>query len=515
MKYKTILLVYVCFIAAFSLCAASNSDAETESKRLAQQAMANPDYRVLPGDIYQLAYTIGQTPVSYQIVVDSSGIVRVSNLGSVNTNGKTFLAVKKQVETLISQNYPLSVVQFVLIAPSTFTVTVRGEVSKTTEVKAWGLMRASQAITGLLTDFASSRYLSITGRSGKTIDYDLFHAIRFGDLTQDPYLSPGDVISIPRVKRRVTLSGAVERPGTYELAETETLAQLIDVYGSGYTAGANRTQVKITRTTNTEDGSTKFDSFFVALSGEPDGNEQLQHLDKVYIDTQKTLRPFVYLDMPLDAETRAGLLADNQTGNIRGGLSNQTTASAINKDGEGKIVATTIPIPFNEGDDLISIVRERLPIFTKPWIDVTGAYIFRQGKQIPINLSPLLFDQSYHEIIPIEAEDRLVVPEIKQTVTVDGAVTNPGSYPYTPGRKADFYIALAGGFDYQRNTGGAVVIRDVYGKKLTKDDILGPNTIITAKSNAFMYNFNMYVPLITVTATILTIITSIITLTKR
>lgn len=515
MKYKTILLVCVCFIAAFSLCAASNSDAETESKRLAQQAMANPDYRVLPGDIYQLAYTIGQTPVSYQIVVDSSGIVRVSNLGSVNTNGKTFLAVKKQVETLISQNYPLSVVQFVLIAPSTFTVTVRGEVSKTTEVKAWGLMRASQAITGLLTDFASSRYLSITGRSGKTIDYDLFHAIRFGDLTQDPYLSPGDVISIPRAKRRVTLSGAVERPGTYELAETETLAQLIDVYGSGYTAGANRTQVKITRTTNTEDGSTKFDSFFVALSGEPDGNEQLQHLDKVYIDTQKTLRPFVYLDMPLDAETRAGLLADNQTGNIRGGLSNQTTASAINKDGEGKIVATTIPIPFNEGDDLISIVRERLPIFTKPWIDVTGAYIFRQGKQIPINLSPLLFDQSYHEIIPIEAEDRLVVPEIKQTVTVDGAVTNPGSYPYTPGRKADFYIALAGGFDYQRNTGGAVVIRDVYGKKLTKDDILGPNTIITAKSNAFMYNFNMYVPLITVTATILTIITSIITLTKR
>lgn len=414
MKYKTILLVCVCFIAAFSLCAASNSDAETESKRLAQQAMANPDYRVLPGDIYQLGYTIGQNAVSYQIVVDSSGIIRVSNLGSVNTNGKTFLAVKKQVETLVSQNYPLSVVQFVLTAPSTFTVTVKGEVNKTTEVKAWGLMRASQAITGLLTDFASNRYLSITGRSGKTIDYDLFQAIRFGDLTQDPYLSPGDVISIPRVKRRVTLSGAVERPGTYELAETETLAQLIDVYGSGYTAGANRTQVKITRTTNTEDGSTKFDSFFVALSGEPDGNEQLQHLDKVYIDTQKTLRPFVYLDMPLDAETRAGLLADNQTGNIRGGLSNQTTASAINKDSEGKIVATTIPIPFNEGDDLISIVRERLPIFTKPWIDVTGAYIFRQGKQIPINLSPLLFDQSYHEIIPIEAEDRLVVPRLNK-----------------------------------------------------------------------------------------------------
>jgi len=506
---------------SFSLCAASNSDAETESKRLAQQAMANPDYRVLPGDIYQLGYTIGQNAVSYQIVVDSSGIIRVSNLGSVNTNGKTFMTVKKQVETLVSQNYPLSVAQFVLTAPSTFTVTVKGEVNKTTEVKAWGLMRASQAITGLLTDFASSRYLSITGRSGKIIDYDLFQAIRFGDLTQDPYLSPGDVISIPRVKRRVTLSGAVERPGTYELAETETLAQLIDVYGSGYTAGANRTQVKITRTTNTEDGSTKFDSFFLALSDELGGNEQLQHLDKVYIDTQKTLRPFVYLDMPLDAETRAGLLADIQkinglsTSDVQNKPSRESANSTANKDTETKIVATTIPIPFNEGDDLISIVRERLSLFTKPWVDAAGAYIFRQGKQIPVNLSPLLFDQSYHEVISIEAGDRLIVPEIKQTVTVAGAVTSPGAYPYTPGRKADFYIALAGGFDYQRNTGGAVVIKDVYGKKLAKDSVIGPNTIITAKSNAFMYNFNMYVPLITVTATILTIITSIITLTKR
>lgn len=508
MNRKLILLVCVCFAAAFSLAAASNSDTESEAKRLAQQAMASPDYRVLPGDIYQLGYTIGQTAVSYQIVVDSSGIIRVSNLGSVNTNGKTFMAVKKQVETLVSQNYPLSVVQFVLTAPSSFTVTVKGEVIKTTEVKAWGLMRVSQVLSGLLTDFASNRYLSITSSSGKTTDYDLFQAVRSGNLTQDPYLSPGDVITIPRAKRRITLSGAVERPGVYELSNTETLTDLVTVYGGGYTEGADRTQVKITRTTNTDGGITKFDSFFVALNGEPRGNGQLQHLDKVYIDTQKTLRPFVYLDMPLDAEARAGLLADIQQINSR-------KSANSTGDTDAKIAAVTIPIPFSEGDDLISIVRERLTLFTKPWVDAAGAYIFRQGKQIPVNLSPLLFDQSYRELIPLEAEDRIIVPEIKQTVTVTGAVASPGVYPYTPGRTFEYYIGLAGGFDYQRNTGQAVVITDVYGKKLAKDSVISPNTIIAAKSNAFMYNFNIYVPLITVTATILTIVTSILTLTRR
>ena len=492
MKHKLFLLIYLFFTAAAALlCAASNSDAEAEAKRRAQQAMANPDYRVLPGDIYRLGYTIGQTAVSYQIVVDTSGIIRVSNLGSVNTNGKTFLAVKRQVEALISQNYPLSVVQFVLASPSSFTVIVKGEVVKTTEVKAWGLTRASQALDGLLTDFASLRYFSITSASGKTTEYDLFRALRNGDLKQDPYLSPGDVITIPRVKRRITLLGAVERPGTYELSDTEVLTDLIAMYGNGYTDGADRTQVKITRTIHTEDGSTKFDSFFVALSGQSNESEPLRHLDKVYIDDQRNLRPFIYLDIP---------------------LSSTATANNIeNTNSDSKILTTTIPIPFSPGDDLISIIRERLALFTKPWVDAAGAYIFRQGKQIPVNLTPLLFDQSYREIILLEADDRLVVPEIKQTVTVTGAVASPGVYPYTPGRTFEYYIGLAGGFDYQRNTGRAVKITDVYGKKLAKDSIIGPNTIITAKSNAFMYNFNIYMPLITVTATIITATIAILT----
>lgn len=494
MKRKLFLTIILFFTAAVSLlCAASTSDAEAEAKRLAQQAMANPDYRVLPGDIYQLGYTIGQTAVSYQIVVDTSGIIRVSNLGSVNTNGKTFLAVKRQVEALVSQNYPLSVVQFVLASPSSFTVTVKGEVSKTTEVKASGLMRASQAITGLLTDFASNRYFSITGSSGKTIDYDLFQAIRFGNLTQDPYLSPGDVITIPRVKRRVTLSGAVERSGTYELDDQETIIDLITVYGSGYTDGADRTQAKVTRMTNSEDGHTTFDSFFIVLNNKEPINVPLQHLDKVYINDQKNLQPLIYLDIPVRD------------------VSNMGTNNAANKNGVEQIVTAAIPIPFNEGDELLSIVRERLSLFTKPWVDAAGAYIFRHGKQIPVNLNPFLFDQSYREVILLEAEDRLVVPEIKQTVTVTGAVVTPGVYPYTPGRTFEYYIALAGGFDYERNARGAVLITDVYGKKLPKDAAIGPNTLITAKSNAFMYNFNIYAPLITVTATVVTATAAILT----
>ena len=451
----------------------------------AQQAMANPDYRVLPGDIYQLSYVANQTVTSYRIIVDASGILRVSNLGAVKTDGKTFVMVKRQVEALISQNYPLGAPQFVLIAPSTFTVTVKGEVIKTTEVKAWGLMRASDVISGLLTDFASNRYLSITSSSGKTTTYDLFKATRDGDLQQNPYMSPGDVITIPRVKRRVALSGAVERPGAYELAETETLAQLIGVYGSGYTDGADRTQVKVVRVK--DEGTAIPDTFFVDLDKEVEAFSLL-HKDTVYVEKRQVLQTNIYIEIPA------------------------TVSGSGQSLGKTKIIS----LAFVPGDDFVSLIRQNMQLFTGAvTADTSNAYIFRQGKQLPINLNKILLDASYKENIPIEPGDRLIVPEIEQTVTVNGAVTRPGAYPYTPGRKSDFYIALAGGFDYQRNTGGAVTITDVYGKKLGKNDIVGPNTIITAKSNAFMYNLNIYIPLISVTATILSIITTVLTLTRR
>ena len=462
----------------------TNKDNDSLNQRRAQLAMAHPDYRVLPGDIYQLGYSGG----AYRIVVDASGLIRISNLGSVNTNGKTFLAVKKQVETLILQNYPLNAVQFVLVSPSNFTVTVRGEVSATTEIQAWGLTRVAQVLEGLRTDFASTRYLSITGISGKTTRYDLFKAARDGDLSQNPYVSPGDIITIPRARRRIKLSGSVERPGIYELEDGETLNELINRYGNGYLegVGTDKTQIKIVRTR--DDGTAVPNTMFIDIAKDAAAFALLNN-DKVFVERRQVLETNIYIELP-------GVMSDSEKASLK--------------------KTNIVPLSFISGDDFVSLIRKYISLFTAAvTADTSNAYILRQGKRIPLNLSRILFDAAYHENIPIEPGDRLIVPEIEQTVTVNGAVIRPGTYSYTPGRTFEYYIALAGGFDYQRNTGRAIEITDVYGKKLAKDSIIGPNTIISAKTNAFMYNFNIYVPLITVTVSILSIITTILALTKR
>ena len=83
----------------------------------AQMAMSSPDYLVTAGDVYTLAFAMGTTPVSYTMTVDSSYKIRVANLGIVNAKGLSFLQLKSQVEAIVSKNYPMGGVQFVLVSP--------------------------------------------------------------------------------------------------------------------------------------------------------------------------------------------------------------------------------------------------------------------------------------------------------------------------------------------------------------------------------------------------------------
>lgn len=172
------------------------SQEATDLKKLAQQAMSNKDYMVTAGDIYSLSFLAGSTPVVYSISVDSTYKIRVANLAVIDATNTTFISLKKQVEDIVTRNYPFSGVQFLLLTPSSFTVRVTGEVESTTEVPVWALSRLSSVVDAVKNDFASIRNIKITAANGTEKNYDLFKAQRDGDMSQDPYLRPGDVITL-------------------------------------------------------------------------------------------------------------------------------------------------------------------------------------------------------------------------------------------------------------------------------------------------------------------------------
>jgi len=443
----------------------TNDTLATELAIRAQMAMSTPEYRVTPGDIYTMAFAAGNKEVVYKFAVDPSYKVRVANMGMIDTHGMRFMDLKKQVEAIVNRNYPLSGIQFALTTPATFAVTVKGEITKTKVERVWGLDRLSMVLKNL-TDYASIRNITITSSSGAVTVYDYFKALRHGDLSQDPYLRPGDVISIPRVERSITITGEVNRPGIYQLLAGENLAELVSLYGDGLTPVADTSRIELVRFVESE--SISGDKLFYNEEAVEE-NVQLKNLDEVYISSRRDLIPVMYLEGAI----RTPGLEDAQ-------------------------VSQRIEIRFNAGENYSSLVRNNRFEFTSI-SDTKNAYILRGDERIPINLNPILYDSNYRSDYTIENEDILIIPFRQFFVTVTGAVIQPGRYPYIPDRDWDYYIALAGGFDKERNSFGSVSITDIQGNKRSKKHPILPESIIDAKNSTFVYYFNKYAPVVVTT----------------
>jgi protein involved in polysaccharide export with SLBB domain len=499
-------------------------------------ALSSLEYPVTAGDIYTLAYATGGTEVTYRIVVDSSYRIRISNLGVVNAAGKSYRQLKAEAEGIVSNNYPLSGAQMVLTQPAFFKVYIMGEVRVPEERTAWALARLSSVLdvggyqrdsgipgirsgtvntaggkdgntgtvtavnpdhstagnaanTGhsILTAYSSIRDITVTSVSGQSRTYDLFKAWREGDLSQDPYLRPGDTVRVNRTGRVVTVEGSVERPGEYQLLVGENLGDLITRYASGLLPTADPSRIELVRYIEgtVDSGEKRY------LTGEDvDANYPLRHLDAVTVPSILELLPVMFVegavqDSPQRQQQQPSLV------NVQTNMSNRIT------------------VRFNLGENYASLVRRNAEWFTAI-SDTRNAYIIRGEERIPVNINPMLYDSEYHGGYEVERNDVLIIPFRQYFVTVAGAVVAPGRYPYIPDRNWDYYVALAGGFVRERNSFESVVIQDVSGKRMGKRDAITPETVITAKTNAGLYYFNQYAPVIT---TLLSIVTTFISVT--
>jgi len=241
-------------------------------------AVSSTIYPVTPGDTVLVSYTEGKSPVSVSLQIDSSYRVVLPGLGVVDGSGRTFIELSQAIQDLILTYLPFSVPRVSLLGTGSFTVTVRGEVTSTSEVPAWGLSRLSTVI-GTATSFASSRKVRVTRADGVTTDYDLFQALSQGDLSQNPLVKAGDIITLLPAERIVTLVGEVVRPGIYQLTSDETLDQLLSVYGGGLLPSAHASEVIVQR-----QGAGASNSLVVSrVDASSKSNFQLEHLDEVRV----------------------------------------------------------------------------------------------------------------------------------------------------------------------------------------------------------------------------------------
>jgi len=426
---------------------------ETPSGVRVSRASSNPNYPVTPGDVYQLTYSAvvrgnGGSSQSLLIFVEPDYTVNLEFLGTIEAEELTFQQLRQRILSLVQQAYPGSTARVTVQTTGEIPIHLRGEVVSARTIPVWGLTRLGDLPDNLFTDYASARSVQITSRDGETNTYDLFRARRFGDSNENPLLEVGDTITAPQYDRRISISGAVRRPGTYELLPEEGAATLLEFAG-GMTRTAREDDIRLTRLGEgnqqavTDHYVTRTELLATALKDQ----------DSVDVPSQLERRPVMYIE---------GALAES------GSPSGSTRVSRV----------------VRENQRLYDVAQQNQGLFT-PVSDLENAYLRRNGNEIiPIDLVDLLHGTGQLTANPVvQPEDVLVIPFKQFQVTVLGGVARPGSYPWVPNRTWSYYVQEAGGLNPDLSGPGAIEVRNAEEVKVDKDEVVGPEYTIVAKRN--------------------------------
>ncbi len=423
-------------------------------------ASSTIDYPATPGDMYQLTYMANNQMLTTQISLDALYTLRVHNLGTLNARGKTFLQLKTEVESLVSKNYPLSGVQFSLVNPGSFFITLQGSHPNPGQKTATGLTRLSDILYELNLDeypWASLRDVKVISADNQTRTFDYYQVIKTGDLSQNPRLRPGDTIVVSRAQRYVKVSGQIHEKGMYQLLELEGSKELVEDFASGFQPSADTDHIQLFRVSTPG----KEPGLFKVLSYEELINEKLENGDEINVPNKQELKHVFTVE-----------------GAVNGGNATDLQVSG------------RYTYRFYTGQKLSDVFKDQ-GLNVSLAADYENSYFVRDGNSTIIDISKFLFSTDLSQDRELKDGDILVIPFKYNYVWVTGAVAAPGRYPVQVGKTSEYYINLAGGY-HKNSIIGKEKIFNAEGEKMPADYVLEPESKIHVPETWFMSFINTY-----------------------
>ena len=214
-----------------------------------------PDYKLGPGDVLVLILT-GNVQLAHTLPVTRYGFVLIPQVGQVYVSHLTLDELREVLYTRLGQVY--SGIKRGANATTHFDVFVSniranqiyviGEVAQpgAYRISSLGTVLSALYTAGGVTDRGNTRTIEVR-RGGKQVAaFDLYDYLLDADTRNDVRLEDGDIVFVPMHGTRVQMTGAVRRPGIYELKTGETLADALRV-AAGFRPDAALDQLSIYR----------------------------------------------------------------------------------------------------------------------------------------------------------------------------------------------------------------------------------------------------------------------------
>jgi len=319
---------------------------------------------------------------------------------------------------------------------------------------------------------------TIQNEDGKLIPhYDAVNSIKIAGLTIDKakdtlskafhaYLRDVSVnLTLIGIRNGIILvTGEVQNPGSYNATPVERVSQLIFKAG-GITPMGSKANIKLIRndSVQTEINIEKFE-----MEGDLSNNPYVESGDIIFVPVAK------------------GMITVKGAVFGRGETKLRTSALTTEKERVSEGVYELNP------DDRVSTMITKAGGIT-PWADLSSAYIERLDiekgirTKVAVDLYKLYFRNDSAQDLTMNNGDILIIPPLNTLVYVQGEVTNPGSFLFTPNLRSNDYIGQAGGPTNYAN------MRRTYVRRLNKkigaknNPLVEPGDIIFVPRQGFKW----------------------------
>ncbi|MBK7868726.1 MAG: SLBB domain-containing protein [Ignavibacteriales bacterium] len=425
--------------------------------------MDEETYILGPGDVFSISIDNVEAMI-YEAKVNPDGFLIIPKAGILKVSGMILKDAKKNIIALIREKFKTHNILVTLSTIRSVKLDVFGEVQK----RGGKVVLANSRLSDVLLEAginkeADVRNIKIISKQNVISYYDLLLYIRLADRSQNPVVQEGDHISIGKIDRSVSVTGAVGYAGIYEYKAGETVLDLIKVAG-GFVDEAFTDTIEVIRFL--PDSKTQIN---IKLSNQEllQNNFFLQNKDIVVIRS----KPQYLRD---NVVTISGFVKYPGKYKIDEGKTH--LSELITESGGYLERASLIDASLKRfvGADTMDSELERLKLIPrKDMTDDEYDYLkakSRQRKgQVVVDFRNIY--KSYEDDVVLKNGDEIIVPEKKEYIIIIGQAVFPGNVEYMPGLTVQDYINLAGGFSWRAEQGKVRIVKAKTGEWIEEDEI--------------------------------------------
>jgi protein involved in polysaccharide export with SLBB domain len=486
---------------------------EVTSEQNAGDNYVDPEtYIIGSGDVFLIS-VIESPSTQYTGTVNENCDVYIPDLGIIKVGRKNLSLAKEIISQYVASKLKKQLSVYTsLVRTKKATVTVSGAVSAPGTYRLSGTSRLLDAIklanNNILPNVNDYNFREVECRNKDTVKYyDVFKYLLQNDLSQNPYIYPGDNIFLSYPKERVFLYGAIKNPvyGLVPIKKNESLKEFL----SNFTFDASADSSYIFVQSKKNDGSYERKLFsFNSL-------EQYFLKDRDYVVIYEK-QNYASYDVVM----------------VKGEVKRQGPYPFVKNVTKAEDIIEMAGGPTKDGNiDRAYIIRHKKKLSEEmkksysAFKPAMSSMIFDNSVRPEINAGFFRMTTSNDFVIIklkenkniiLETDDEIVIPKKEYFVYVSGSVCKPGAYSFIDGKSKDYYISQAGGFTSKADKSNVFVVgyyQDVIQLK-ENGNIEEGDVIVVPDSQQYKFFTMVFLPLISTLAAIISTSFAIYSATK-